>query len=108
MLVTSNLSITSNLRLGALGFQSFLESLCRRSRRLLSSFGSRNLVVFSRIEVSELLLGRRSRDGSAKMLNSPCGPLGFPAGWCRCASDCGGSTRDPGGAFSGLVLTPLV
>jgi hypothetical protein len=110
MLVTSNLSITSKRRLGALGFPPGLPSLCRCSRRRLSSLGSRNLGVLSRTEVSEFLLDRRSRDlsdGSAKMLSSPGGPLGLPGNRRRSSSEGSGPPRDVGGTFSALVLALL-
>jgi hypothetical protein len=68
------------------------------------------LEVFSRTEVSELRRGRRSRDlsdGSANMLSSPVGPLGFPDCRCLSSSACEGATRALGGTFSGLVLAPF-
>jgi len=110
MLVTSSLSMTSNLRLGPLGFPSFLDSLCRRSRRR-SSLGSRSLLLLSCTEVSELRLGRRSRSRdlseSAKMLGSLGGALGCPARRFRSSSVCGGMPRALEAKFSVLVLTPF-
>lgn len=114
MLVTSNLSMRSNLRLGFFGLPSLLFSRCLRSRRRLScrSFSSSGLSTLpgrSATEDSEFRRGPPFfgdvSTGSAKMSSSAVGrplleatpiPPLFPGLWPRLGSS-GADGRRPGG-----------
>lgn len=104
MLVTSNLSITSNfLFFGLLDLlPSLLDSRYLRSLRRLSSSGS--ILGFSRTELSELRRGFRSLSrglvgskGSANMSSSLRG-----AGWWRLLASSEFAGRCPGGGGNPL------
>lgn len=108
MLVTSNLSIISNLRLAVVlpGLAtSFFDSRYRRSRRFLSS-SVRGGLALSRIELSELRRGFPSLPSAAGSAKTSTSPVGL-CRRCLSSAESDGRCCGPGGRANGRIGNPL-